>query len=68
MSRIPKDGAIVKLRQRTDDETGEALGSLELEMKAGTTQDQRDMRRLGKTQQLNVSLPQIELTEMTAAG
>jgi hypothetical protein len=44
MSRTANDGTIVELREPIDYEAGE------LEMKPGTTQDERDMERLGKTQ------------------
>jgi hypothetical protein len=59
-----KDGGIVQLHQLPDDEeAGSSSSNAELRMKPGTSQDDRDMQRLGKTQQLSVTVPLLAFSE-----
>lgn len=50
-----KQGGVVQLHQLSEEEDTFARSSSGIRVKPGAIQDDRDMHRLGKTQQLSVS-------------
>ena len=59
-----KEGGVVQLQQLPDNEPAAGSSSnAELHIKPGTSQDDRDMQRLGKTQQLSVTVSLLASSE-----